>query len=772
MQIRRDLPAGTLGLWLFNEGARPVNIAGHPLAHIGALNSSAWGYADAGPCIVHDATGDDTLLISNPTNVLPTQGITICMGYQKRDATLRASVAFSLDVNTQSERVMTHLPFSDGTVYWDFGGDVAGTNRLSAASLTTSGYHAWGFTTGARGMEIWQDGVRRASNAANPTRSASSNSWRLGGNSASDLANYFWLFVHRDQLAPEIIRNILLNPFDALCEPRQFAIARPQLPKLWSMPARRWTSKPTSAVRLRRDLPPGTILCHLFNTMAGTGTMPELNLAEDKQWAALGIDGTSTIFGTDAFGRHIAHDATTDLTTLIGNSSDLLPTQGITICLGYQKRDATLRNSAAFGTNTAGTTFRCGAHLPFNDGVVYWDFGGATNGSTRAQVSGLTTSGYHTWGFSTGSRGMEIWQDGVLRASNSANPTRVGTSSAFALGRGGAANSDLANFYWFFMHRDQLPPSMITDILLDPYNALFEPMTRRTVFAPRVAVAAESVGLTETLKVGFFTTKKYAAIPLRRRWRREKPPVGVQIRRDLPAGAIGLWLFNEGARPVNLVGHPLAPIGALNSSTWGHGDFGPCIVHDATGDDSLLISNPTNVLPTQGITICMGYEKRDATLRASVAFSLDTNTQSERVMTHLPFSDGTVYWDFGGDVEGTNRLSAAGLTTSGYHAWGFTTGPRGMEIWQDGVRRAANAANPTRSASSNSWRLGGNSASDLANYYWLFVHRDQLAPELIRSILLDSYDAAVDPQVMPRLTHVYKPSFVFSAWWSRRRFWS
>lgn len=64
---------------------------------------------------------------------------------------------------------------SSGIVSWDYGGATEGVSRCSAALPTSDGtIAAYVFTTGPRGMEIWSNGNKAASNAANPTRSDTS----------------------------------------------------------------------------------------------------------------------------------------------------------------------------------------------------------------------------------------------------------------------------------------------------------------------------------------------------------------------------------------------------------------------------------------------------------------------------------------------------------------------------------------------------------------------------------------------------------------------
>jgi hypothetical protein len=160
---------------------------------------------------------------------------------------------------------------------------------------------------------------------------------------------------------------------------------------------------------------------------------------------------------------------------------------------------------------------------------------------------------------------------------------------------------------------------------------------------------------------------------------------------------------------------------------------------------------PTAVLyPLQEVTIVMGYEKTDGTFRVSAAFGQETNAGgtgagNSRVSSHLPFSDGTVYWDFGGD-SGGNRLSVGGLSF-GDDIWCFTTGPRGMEIFQNGLLRASNGSNSTRSDQADTATLGklASSGSDLAKYKFFYIYWRQLTTDEIREITRSPF-CWVDPR--------------------------
>lgn len=159
--------------------------------------------------------------------------------------------------------------------------------------------------------------------------------------------------------------------------------------------------------------------------------------------------------------------------------------------------------------------------------------------------------------------------------------------------------------------------------------------------------------------------------------------------------------------------------------------------HTSTGDVTAL-GPIDNIVPLRNVTILIGYEKSDGTPRASGAFGNTSVTVTHRCGVHLPFSDGEVYFDFAGIINGTTRVNTnthgAGNPVIGDDNWAFTTGHRGMEIWQNGIRIAlAPLANPTRLAAANTLNFGthATAASDLAYYKYFIVYGRQLTPEEI-----------------------------------------
>lgn len=235
------------------------------------------------------------------------------------------------------------------------------------------------------------------------------------------------------------------------------------------------------------------------------------------------------------------------------------------------------------------------------------------------------------------------------------------------------------------------------------------------------------------------------------RWK-SKPLPGTMIDWDHPLahGLIGFWPFNEGAGKIvnNLGINP--QLGALTGTVWA----GNALRHTATTDRTALLAD--SLVPTAGITISMGYRKTDATLRLASAFGVDGVTTTGRCNVHLPYNEGTTYWDFGGVTAGTSRLSVAGLTF-GDDTWSFGSGVGGMRIWQNGRIRATQAGSATRVVFGANWTLGtgGGLVSDLADYKWLAMHNTLLDNERVQQLHADPF-ALMVPQrrifIMPSIS--------------------
>lgn len=217
--------------------------------------------------------------------------------------------------------------------------------------------------------------------------------------------------------------------------------------------------------------------------------------ASQHRWLGLWVPTASVNLATQAGGPPVL--ANTDIerhthgaawvNTLNSNCSvallpgDSTPLQTVTIILMGGVPSSSVYGE--FGVSSGTGSDRMSGHVPYTDGTVYWDFGGSTAGATRVSVAGLTITQNDVWAFTTGPRGMEIWQNGRLRASNSANPTRTNAvGGAWGFGANGAVWSltsrGPSRWYGAAMSPEQLPPGFLSRLTNIPaaWEVLFEPL--------------------------------------------------------------------------------------------------------------------------------------------------------------------------------------------------------------------------------------------------------------------------------------------------------
>lgn len=168
-------------------------------------------------------------------------------------------------------------------------------------------------------------------------------------------------------------------------------------------------------------------------------------------------------------GPSLATVATTD-TINFGVAADFLSQTQTTIVIGMRKRDTTNRVSDTFGVNTLTASQFCLARIPDSTGLVRWLFGGNSVGASEVDASGLSF-GDDVWVLNVGPRGMEIYQNGTLVASQTAHATRTGNVNDFYIGGIPAlANaSDIVDFHFLYIYPWQLSRSECVQISNDPF---------------------------------------------------------------------------------------------------------------------------------------------------------------------------------------------------------------------------------------------------------------------------------------------------------------
>jgi hypothetical protein len=88
-------------------------------------------------------------------------------------------------------------------------------------------------------------------------------------------------------------------------------------------------------------------------------------------------------------------------------------------------------------------------------------------------------------------------------------------------------------------------------------------------------------------------------------------------------------------------------------------------------------------VPTTAVTVLLRKRKQDTTARAAGSFGTTSGGTSDRCGAHLPYSDGTYYFDFGGTTAGATRVTVAGGTIDTLpHTFICTAGRGG---WRSGA---------------------------------------------------------------------------------------
>ena len=241
--------------------------------------------------------------------------------------------------------------------------------------------------------------------------------------------------------------------------------------------------QPTGALKLRSDLGFDSFILPGVGADLVTGAPVIKGTAES---IVAGRSG-SALYGT-------ATDGTATAWT-IPDASKMLSTTDATVLIAGALVARYGGGSGSFGCANQSTApgAVCGAYLPYSDGKVYWDFGGGTEGATRLSVASLSFAETDVFVFTTGPRGMEIWQNGKRVASNSASPTRTSSSNPFGLqSHYQSGLGDGVKCYAFGYSRKQLSLDKCANLSRDLWGTAFV-QRRRGLIASLAAAARRRV---------------------------------------------------------------------------------------------------------------------------------------------------------------------------------------------------------------------------------------------------------------------------------------
>lgn len=199
------------GLWDFESGlVGPAAVVDLISGRMGT-SASALGTPFA---LTHQTTTDTTTLAPDGNALVGTAEATLFVEFEKRDATARSGIVIGQDVATGGSATICCMAVGTaGQLNFQFGW-YNGANVIDAVGQSFS-RAMWAASVGPRGMEIWRAGVRVASSANQPTRTANATPFVLGKNlysAASDLVNYYAAATSRWQMPAETIAAITANP--------------------------------------------------------------------------------------------------------------------------------------------------------------------------------------------------------------------------------------------------------------------------------------------------------------------------------------------------------------------------------------------------------------------------------------------------------------------------------------------------------------------------------------------------------------------------------
>jgi len=151
---------------------------------------------------------------------------------------------------------------------------------------------------------------------------------------------------------------------------------------------------------------------------------------------------------------------------------------------------------------------------------------------------------------------------------------------------------------------------------------------------------------------------------------------------------------------------------------------------------------------TQNHTFIFLRSPDDTTSRASSAWGTDGGATNERFQSHMPFSDGTIYFDYGG-ASGNNRITWTGYTkvVGELEVWVFTAGSHGMEIWFNGDLKSSSGVAVSRSADTVDFIINGGASNgdEQTVYFPVLLHRVMPHAEIISMSMDGVYRHNLNP---------------------------
>lgn len=282
-----------------------------------------------------------------------------------------------------------------------------------------------------------------------------------GPNATNRTLNY----IGRSNWAPPIAGDGYANAiFD---EVRIWKVARSAADLRQSM----WTpvapDDPNLVLNYRMDDPPGLTVVDYRPTSPRNGVMtngasrlafeqlaadwPSLPGGTRQYFSSVASSANGTAYGpveglatpTTAAGTALVFNGT-NTSVSIGSFGSAMPTTNVTV--EFWQRTHSLRIQSTFGLEPDNSANRFQAHLPYVDGVIYWDFGNTAGGGRLSYTPPVSLVG--TWQHfalvakSPPNGYMRIYRNGILEAQAATASTFTVGARDLVIGRLGAINLD------------------------------------------------------------------------------------------------------------------------------------------------------------------------------------------------------------------------------------------------------------------------------------------------------------------------------------------
>lgn len=191
------------------------------------------GASITGVCGDFPASGDDWRVPALTADIIPTGQVTLAMVRQKPSTAITNAPSFGVLLSGGSldavHRAGGHLPFLDGTVYWDFGG-FSGANRLTWGGYTPgTGTEIWVFVAGSLGSAIYFNGLLVASQGTGISRTQTPDPvcFNTGNAVTTSNPNRALLWAAFDaQWTPSDVMSFAINPQQIISAPSVPIFAR------------------------------------------------------------------------------------------------------------------------------------------------------------------------------------------------------------------------------------------------------------------------------------------------------------------------------------------------------------------------------------------------------------------------------------------------------------------------------------------------------------------------------------------------------------------